>query len=129
MDETFLGSIESLLRKGVKVYIGYGLSDDGGPGEKQPITRQAKEALGNLQKRFNNLTVKLVGNTHRKQLVSDDRFAVLTSFNWLSFRGDPKARARDEAGYLFSDRQLVDELFKDGLHLIQHGYDHPGAAK
>jgi hypothetical protein len=58
-------------------------------------------------------------------LICDNRFAVITSFNWLSFKGNPKDRARDEAGYLVSEASAVEEIFRDCLKLIEEGYDHP----
>jgi hypothetical protein len=53
------------------------------------------------------------------------KFAVSTSFNWLSFLGDPKEKARDESGLLVAKPEYVEELFKDGLDLLENGYGHP----
>ena len=90
VDDRFVRSLEALLRNGVDVYIGYGLGtnedikgNDKARGQP-PITPEVEREFDDLRKRFDNLTVKCVGNTHRKQLVSDDKFAVITSFNWLS---------------------------------------------
>ncbi|MEQ8462135.1 hypothetical protein [Coleofasciculus sp. E1-EBD-02] len=43
--------------------------------------------------------------------VSDSKFAIVTSFNWLSFKGDPNRTFRDERGTLVSDSQKIQELF------------------
>lgn len=132
VDKDFVGALESLLKKGVNVYIGYGLTEAGDKAKgqdlarsKPPISKRAKDELEGLEKRFNNFALRLVGNTHRKFLVSDDRFAVTTSFNWLSFLGDPKEKARDESGLLVSKAEYVEEIFRDAFDLLQHGYDHP----
>lgn len=131
VNEAFLRSLEELLRNRVQIYIGYGLSEgDAGPGkdkarQKQPISPQAQKELGKLQKRFDNFTLKFVGNTHRKMLVSDTRFSIVTSFNWLSFKGDPKDQARDEFGLLVSEPGMLEKIFNDGMALIKEGYDHP----
>jgi len=125
VDDQFVESLESLLRNRVKVFLGYGLTEEGRPTQKEPISKRAREIFENLNNRFDNLVWKFVGNTHRKLLVCDSRFAVITSFNWLSFRGDPKAAARDEAGYLVSDVPSIEHIFNDGLNLIEHGYQHP----
>jgi len=85
----------------------------------------ARQELDKLKTRFDNITMKFVGNTHRKQLVSDSAFAIVTSFNWLSFRGDPKEKARDELGFLVSDPEQVEALFQGAVKLIHDGYDHP----
>ncbi len=131
VNEMFVRSIEALLRNGVEVFIGYGLADEGDAKvddkakQKAPITPQAQRDLDRLKARFDNLVVKFIGNTHRKELVSDDKFAVITSFNWLSFKGDPKQKARDEFGFLISEPVALEEIFQDGLKLINEGYDHP----
>lgn len=133
VDGIFIRSLEALLRNGADVYIGYGIgeNEDGRGNDKArgnvPITPEAQKEFEGLQKRFDNLTVKFVGNTHRKQLVSDDRFAVVTSFNWLSFKGDQKRKARDEFGILISEPSLLESIFQDGVRLIKEGYDHPPA--
>lgn len=131
VDERFVRSLEALLRNGVDVYIGYGLGtnedikgNDKARGQP-PITPEVEREFDDLRKRFDNLTVKCVGNTHRKQLVSDDKFAVITSFNWLTFKGDPRKKARDEFGILVSEPGLLESIFQDGLKLITEGYDHP----
>lgn len=127
VDSSFINCLEALLRNGVEIYIGYGLANEGRAGdrEKESITPQARADLDKLKKRFNNFTCTFVGNTHRKMLIYDNRFAVITSFNWLSFKGNPKDRARDEAGYLVSEASAVEEIFRDCLRLIEEGYDHP----
>lgn len=128
VDQQFLQNLEKILRDKVSVFIGYGLAEEGRPPQKEPISRLTYQEFEKLGKRFPNFVWKFVGNTHRKLLICDNRFAVITSFNWLSFRGDPKAAPRDEAGFLVSDLDGVEEIFKDGLSLIQHGYDHPPQA-
>lgn len=132
VDRDFVSSLEALLRNGVTVYVGYGLTEDDGKARpndqarsKPPISRRAKSDLEGLQRRFKNFRLRFVGNTHRKLLVCDDKFAVNTSFNWLSFLGDPKERARDESGLLVTKPEYVEEMFRDGLDLLEHGYDHP----
>lgn len=129
--DRFVRNLESLLRNGVKAYIGYGLVDeDGGnrAGGKLPITPKAERDLKDLDKRFKNFTFAFIGNTHRKVLVSDNRYAVTTSFNWLSFKGDPKEKPRDEAGIFISKEDYINSTFRDCLDLIQKGYgQHPSS--
>lgn len=135
IDRMFVASLEALLRSGVEVTIGYGLADeDGGKGndkakQKLPITPSAEKELSNIQKRFDNFKLVFLGNTHRKLLVSDDKFAVVTSFNWLSFRGDPHKKARDEFGYLVTEPDGIESIFQDGLELLANGYDGVGDHK
>jgi phosphatidylserine/phosphatidylglycerophosphate/cardiolipin synthase-like enzyme len=46
------------------------------------------------------------GNTHEKVLIVDHEFMVVTSFNWLSFRGE--WGQRDEAGIYHRIRAEID---------------------
>ncbi len=131
VDRPFYSSLETLLRNNVDVHIGYGLADRvDAQGkikahQKPTISPIAQTALEDLQRRFSNFSLRFIGNTHRKHLVCDDKFAIVTSFNWLSFRGDPKQKARDELGYLVTEPHDVISLFNDGFELLNQGYDHP----
>lgn len=126
----FIASLEALLRANVTVHIGYGLDEGegagagkGAPGQsKIPITEKAKKDLEVLQAKYKNFHLVYVGNTHRKLLVSDDEFAVTTSFNWLSFKGDPRDKPRDEYGEMFRKKSQVEKRYKDGLALLEKGY-------
>lgn len=124
----FIASLEALLRANVTVHIGYGLDDGegtgrGAPGQtKPPITPQAEKDLRSLEGKYKNFHLVYVGNTHRKLLVSDDEFAVTTSFNWLSFRGDPKDKPRDEYGEVFRKASQVEKRYQAGLALLEEGY-------
>ena len=85
----------------------------------------------NMQSAFavdKNFHLVYVGNTHRKLLVSDDEFAVTTSFNWLSFRGDPKDKPRDEYGEVFRKASQVEKRYVAGLKLLEEGYRGAGGA-
>lgn len=131
IDNMFVMSLEALLRNGVEVTIGYGLADeDGAKGtdkakQKPTITFLAERELSAIQKRFDNFKLVFLGNTHRKLLVSDSKFAVVTSFNWLSFRGDPSKKARDEFGFLITEPDDVEGIFLDGMELVAKGYNGP----
>ncbi|MES2957106.1 MAG: hypothetical protein V4792_02910 [Pseudomonadota bacterium] len=124
----FIASLEALLRANVSVHIGYGLDEgegarNGAPGQsKIPITERAEKDLRGLQGKYKNFHLVYVGNTHRKLLVSDDEFAVTTSFNWLSFRGDPKDRPRDEYGEVFRKASQVEKRYQAGMALLEEGY-------
>lgn len=129
----FIASLEALLRRGVVVHFGYGMDDGeaGGRGNaaqnKIPITPQAERDLTQLVNKHSNFKLVYVGNTHRKFLVSDDTFAVTTSFNWLSFKGDPRDRPRDEYGEVFRKKEHVDKRYELGIALLEKGYAGPGA--
>jgi len=111
VDKRFLQQFENLLKRGVEVFIGYGL----GESDNDKKYQSDIQAENNIQKLANqykeNFKLKRLGNTHAKILISDTKFAVTTSFNWLSFRGDRDRTFRDERGTLVSDPQKIDELF------------------
>jgi hypothetical protein len=111
VDKRFLQQFEKLLKRGVQVFIGYGLGkkDDD---KKYPPDIQSEKNLQKLANQYkNNFILKRLGDTHAKILISDAKFAVTTSFNWLSFKGDRDRTFRDERGTLVSYPQKIDELF------------------
>lgn len=108
----FTNKLETLLRKGVLVYIGYGISED----ETQnliPSDIAARKKLRDLDQMFSNFTFKRLGNTHAKVLIKDSEFAAITSFNWLSFKGDPSRTFRDEQGTLLRKPDSVNKKFEE----------------
>lgn len=100
VDRTFLSDLQRLLASGVHVFIGYGLGEDRNfpKLENQLIDLAGKSA---------NFTFSRLGDTHAKILIKDDKYLVTTSFNWLSFRGDPKRAFREEWGMKVTIRDQV----------------------
>jgi hypothetical protein len=135
VDYGFISSLEALLRRRVDVFIGYGLDDgDDGRGKgaeknRVAITKDAERELRALESKYRNFRLVYVGNTHRKALVSDDSFAVVTSFNWLSFRGDPKKPPRDEGGVVIRKSEYVEAEFAKGMKLLDEGYSGRASGK
>lgn len=135
VDYGFISSLEALLRRRVDVFIGYGLDDgDEGRGKgtekgRVAITKDAERELRALESKYRNFKLVYVGNTHRKTLVSDDSFAVVTSFNWLSFKGDPKKPPRDEGGVVIRKSEYVEAEFAKGMKLLDEGYSGRASSK
>jgi prepilin-type processing-associated H-X9-DG protein len=50
------------------------------------------------------------GNTHRNVLLWDGHAAIIGSFNWGSFRGDPRRRVREEIGVQVTTPREVSDL-------------------
>jgi hypothetical protein len=110
VDKRFLQQFENLLKRGVQVFIGYGLGEN--DDKKHSCDIQAENNLQKLANQYKtNFLLKRLGDTHAKILISDAKFAVTTSFNWLSFKGDRDRTFRDERGTLVSDTHKIDELF------------------
>lgn len=107
--------------------IGYGIDEGGDNGRRDPnakvaITKEAERDLRDLERRFKNFRLTIVGNTHRKQLFCDDEFAVTTSFNWLSFKGSSREKPRDEFGVVVRKKAYVEKAFEDARRLLADGY-------
>ena len=114
VDKTFLEKLEALLKKSVAVFIGYGI-------KKQPTGRldaedqAARDELAQLAGRYSNFHFKRLGDTHAKILIKDHDFSVTSSFNWLSFKGDPNRTFRDEQGLKVQDKNFIEQKFTELL--------------
>lgn len=124
VDTSFLSAVEALLQRNVAIYIGYGISAIETQNLKQ-IHKDARDALRSLASRYKHFVLQRLGDTHAKVLIKDDEFAVVTSFNWLSFKGDPKLAFRDEQGVLLRRRELVEEKFFTELKRFHQGTQDP----
>jgi hypothetical protein len=109
VDSSFIRAVTECLDRGVSITIGYGIGQRD-HGEKAP-DRNARESLEALSTTFPNFRLVRKGNTHAKILLVDSQYFVTTSFNWLSFRGDPNQPMREEEGTLVEDQSAVDAYF------------------
>jgi len=99
----------------VGLWIAYGITIEGGyrGGAKGESDREAENKLRRLESDFpEHFRMTRLGDTHAKVLVCDARFSIVTSLNWLSFRGDEQLEFRDERGYYVGLPQQVDALFE-----------------
>ena len=103
----FVGKLERRIRAGVEVDIGYGIGPD-----DYDCDEWALRKLHNLAKRFEDKPFHLVRlkNTHAKILIYDGIW-INTSFNWMSFRGDPDRTFRMEEGTLVQIPSEVDKAY------------------
>jgi predicted RNA-binding protein with RPS1 domain len=90
------------------VTIVWGLADNDG------TDQDALDILYAAARRANRLGVVHVDNTWANMLVSDDYF-ITTSFNWLSFRGEPSRTYRQDDGDLVQDQALADRAYASYL--------------
>lgn len=112
VDGELLAKLKAALRRGVKVHIGYGISQN--PDKK--LTEADKEAerhLAGLAQEFKNFAFVRLGNTHAKVLICDSAFIVTGSFNWLSFRGDPHRTYRDEQSTLVEIPEHIEGVYQE----------------
>lgn len=103
--------IKAALMRKVKVVICYGISAEI-DSDVQYALKQLEKLKEDIKCRDYLYLVKL-GNTHEKVLVCDNKYVVITSFNWLSFRGDPKRGFRQETGTVMKNREVVKEMLNN----------------
>jgi hypothetical protein len=104
VNDSFLGNLRRLLDRGVDVFIGFGFGADGGDDDQDAV-----RGLERLAKEFPRLTLRRFGDSHSKVLIRDEAYAIIGSFNWLSFVGDPDRTFRDERSLLVRRPEVVTE--------------------
>lgn len=106
MNNEILGRIERALQRGTRVIIGYGIS------EKEDSDRWILQRLTDIQKKKygDKLLLVKLSNTHEKVLIKDNEYMVITSFNWLSFKGDPNKGFRQETGYYTESKEAINQM-------------------
>lgn len=109
VDRDFLEGLEDAAKRGVEIALGYGSGADEGAFERD---KRAEDALGRMADNYPNVSLVKLGDTHAKVLVLDRRYVVVTSFNWLSFKGDPDKPFRDERGMLVTLPDEIDRIYE-----------------
>lgn len=106
MNNEILGRIERALQRSTRVIIGYGIS------EKEDSDRWILQRLTDIQKKKygDKLLLVKLSNTHEKVLIKDNEYMVITSFNWLSFKGDPNKGFRQETGYYTESKEAINQI-------------------
>lgn len=103
VDAKFISTLTYRLREGVEVFIGYGITKDERSNDVNNAVRSLRDlALDNARFHF-----KRLGDTHAKVLVKDLEFLIASSFNWLSFKGDPNRTFREEWGVCIRRKDFV----------------------
>lgn len=105
------GAIQKAMERKVKVVICYGIS--------KKIESDVNYAVNLLKKLKEDktygkyLSLVLLGNTHEKVLICDEVFTVVTSFNWLSFKGDKNRGFRQETGTYVEDFEFSKNMISN----------------
>ena len=122
-------AIKRLLTSNVTVYIEHGINPDD-PTQKNKRRNEDTQAfrrLDELAKKHMNLHLVRFGDTHAKVLVKDRDFAIIGSFNWMSFKGDRSQGFREELSTLQTSPEFIDDLFN--RYLKRFNEEDPGAAR
>lgn len=106
LDNQILNLIDKAVQRNTKVIIGYGIS------QKKDSDKWILDRLNGIQsKKFGkNLVIIALNNTHEKVLIKDNDFMVITSFNWLSFKGDFQKGFRQETGYYTESKEAISQM-------------------
>ena len=106
----FLGKIESLLMRNIKVVIAWGFGTDR-QSEAVKSSKRPLEALFRLAEKYpKNFQFIKLNESHAKVLIYDDVY-IATSFNWLSFMGDKRRKYRTEIGEMRTNPSVVQKRF------------------
>jgi FtsZ-binding cell division protein ZapB len=117
IDTKFLVALEDALKRGVSLWIVYGLHDENKIHRYE--WQDAAKDLSNLQKRFKDRFRLLDhGQVHSKWLICDSDFVAVGSFNWLSFRGDKGRGFRHEHALLVTEPETIEEWFDETRNLF-----------
>lgn len=123
VDSELLGWLQTALdrQKELQIIIGYGIEQD--VGKTDWHAKNQREALRRLnqlgQRKRNRIKTVEIGNTHEKVIVCDERYAIITSYNFLSLKLKPERGVRRETGYLVDDPKEVAEIRADLLSAMK----------
>ena len=115
VNQAFLGNLEAAIKRGVKVWIAFGMGSR--EEHNKPSWDRAEAALWEIRKRHKG-SFKLMDcgktrhKTHEKILICDE-FVVSGSFNWLSYSGERGKGFRREDALRVTDPALVEGYFRD----------------
>lgn len=112
--EMFYEKIGRLLDKGVVVKFRYGIEDysKGQRGTIEESTLRIAKKLKQKFGRYSNFHIAQT-NTHGKILISDDKYIVVGSFNFLSFGGRYDKNTRSEVALLCKEVGLIQDMRRD----------------
>jgi len=118
LNPNMVEELRAALKRGVKIWIGYGMGIDSRRGREQRSQlnwKQAEMSLAQLQSEFpDHLVVKDIGRNHEKRLICDNSFTFGGSFNLLSFSGERRgsSRVRHEGADLIENPDFCEELWR-----------------
>ena len=113
VNEKFYEKIERLLENGVVVKILYGIQERS---KGKGVDQETKDVAAVMEARFSkfrNFHLEET-NSHGKMLLCDNRFYIMTSYNFLSFSGDyRRAHTRGETGICSENERNIEDLRKE----------------
>lgn len=112
VDEYLLERFKKAASRGVKLFIGWGIA--------KTIEQETRKPSMDLIQKIESMKdpegnqavfVHWIGNHHNKEIVVDDKYHMLGSYNWLSYRGD--YQLRNESVYKVFKPSVVNQATID----------------
>ena len=112
-----LAKVESLLRRKIEVYIGYGITIRKCDEHNLNKGQKTEKFFAEMVRKYPNMHFVRLGDTHAKVLVKDSDILVIGSFNWMSFGGydwafNGQHTIREEMSYLVKEPIEVNRVFE-----------------
>jgi hypothetical protein len=106
----FIKALAACLERDTRVTIGYGLGRH--DQYQRVVDEEARAALGSLSSGFKNLELCSKHDMRARVLLMDQSLLVVTTFDWLSYGGDPTRPMREEEGHLVEEAELIERYYK-----------------
>ena len=101
--------IEDALKRNIKIIISYGMKKRN-RNDKNSIDKDSKNKLDELQKKYKDLLILKEDHNHSKILICDESFAIIGSFNWLSYSGGD---SRGETSTINKNINTINDLVRN----------------
>jgi len=109
IDARFKSHLENALKRQVHVTIIYGFG--GSKTGKSDIDQKTEKYFSQLKKQYKEyFFIKETKGNHAKVIICDEKFMVVTSFNWLSFKGDKSRPLRTEYGTILKNKEEIAKM-------------------
>ena len=109
VDKQFRSLLGGCLKRGVMVYIGYGIQKSGTKPVERSVKQETKETLDDLMewcvnKNWEGRLEVFYYAGQANTLIIDDKYAIIGSLNWLSDKGSLNT---DEVSWIISNRDFI----------------------
>ena len=121
VDAAMLKRFQNMVDRGVAVYIGWGIAKNIEDQDKKPSDELMKQIQAITNKEgFPGIYIYYIGNHHDNEVLIDERYHMLGSFNWLSYRGEYNIRHESvnkiyDKGHVLAQRKILEKVFYEVL--------------
>lgn len=114
VDKFMLSRLQQFAKQNKTLYISWGIAKSFDREDRKP-SEELLRKLKNIKHKDGTpaVFVRWLGNQHNKEIVVDNNYHLLGSFNWLSYRGDQDIR--HESVVVINDKNVIN----DTTHYIE----------